>query len=159
VLRWPGHIKPDSRSNQVINSLDLFPTLTAAAGAKPGATKPLDGENLWPQIVGGSAIRRGSMFWASKQNEAPNYQFGVRRGEWKMVRRMVESKVIAEELFQLEEDPAEANDLAAKQPAIAKELAHEIDEWKALHPRCDIDSSMKPHPGWIAPDDYAKVGS
>jgi arylsulfatase A-like enzyme len=157
VMRWPGKVKAESKSTQVMSSLDIFPTLAAAIDAKPGNTKPLDGENLWPHIVDGSTVRRGSIFWASKQNELPNYQFGVRRGEWKMVRRAVESKVTSEELFNLDEDPNEANDLTGKNPAIARELAREIDEWKALHPRCDIDSSMKPHPGWIAPDDYAKA--
>ena len=157
VMRWPGKLTPGSKNNQVLSALDLFPTLAAAAGGKPGNSKPLDGENLWPQIAGGSTRRRGSLFFASKRNETPDYQFAVRRGEWKLVRRVFESKVNAEELYNVEQDVGEATDLASKQPGLAKELSHAIDEWQALHPRCDVDSSIKPHPGWMVPDDYAKA--
>jgi arylsulfatase len=32
MIRWPGHIKPGSVSNEIISGLDWFPTLLAAAG-------------------------------------------------------------------------------------------------------------------------------
>ncbi len=157
VMRWPGRLKSGSESNQVFTALDVFPTLAAAAGGSPGNTKPLDGENLWPEITDGTTKRRGSLFFASKLNEVEDYNFCVRRGEWKLVRRVHDSKVTAEELYNVEEDLSETNDLASKQASLARELGHEIDEWRALHPRCDIDSSIKPHPGWITPDDYAAL--
>jgi arylsulfatase A-like enzyme len=157
VMLWPGKLKPGSKSDQVFCALDVFPTLAAAAGGEPGNTKPLDGENLWPQIADRSTKRRGSLFFASKWNEVPNYNFAVRRGEWKLVRRVLGSKVGPEELYNVEEDLSETNDLASKQAGLVRELGREIDEWRSLHPPCDIDSSMKPHPGWIPPDDYAKA--
>ncbi|MGX5817713.1 arylsulfatase [Chitinophaga lutea] len=33
MVRWPGHIKPGTVSNEIISLLDWFPTLAAAAGA------------------------------------------------------------------------------------------------------------------------------
>ena len=33
LVRWPGHIKPGSVSNEIMSQLDWFPTLLAAAGA------------------------------------------------------------------------------------------------------------------------------
>jgi hypothetical protein len=35
----------------------------------------------------------------------------------------------------------------------------QLEEWKKLHPRTDIDSSMNPHPGWMAPSDYAQLAA
>ena len=32
MVRWPGHIKPGSVSNDIVGSHDWFPTLLAAAG-------------------------------------------------------------------------------------------------------------------------------
>ena len=32
MVRWPGHIKPGSVSNEIVSGLDWFPTLLAAAG-------------------------------------------------------------------------------------------------------------------------------
>jgi hypothetical protein len=92
-------------------------------------------------------------------NEAPDYNFGVRRGEWKLVRRIHESKVKSEELFNIDEDLGEKRDLAAGQPGLVKELGQAIDEWRALHPQCDVDSSIHPHPGWIVPEDYARAAT
>jgi arylsulfatase A-like enzyme len=32
MVRWPGHIKPGTVSNEIFSGLDWFPTLLAAAG-------------------------------------------------------------------------------------------------------------------------------
>ncbi len=151
LLRWPGRIKAGAASRLVASILDVFPTLAAAVGLAPGASKPLDGVNLWPQITSGSTTERGSLFFASKQNEALNYNYGVRKGDWKLVIAPGAEPA----LFNLAEDPGEKKDLAAQKPDFARALLKELEEWKALHPRCDIDSSIHPHPGWIPPEDYA----
>jgi arylsulfatase A-like enzyme len=68
VVRWPGHIKADVWSNEIVSGLDWFPTLLAAAGdpnvkeqllkgwaPTPGG-KPfkvhLDGYNILPYLTG-----------------------------------------------------------------------------------------------------------
>src|SRR5690349_20403364 len=48
IMRWPGHLKPGSSSQQVMTMMDYFPTLTGAAGVKPGNKLAMDGKNLWP---------------------------------------------------------------------------------------------------------------
>jgi len=65
-IRWPGHIKPDSVSNEIVSGLDWLPTLLAAAG-DPGVKQKLlegcsvggttykvhlDGYNLLPFLTG-----------------------------------------------------------------------------------------------------------
>jgi arylsulfatase A-like enzyme len=40
-VRWPGHIKPSTVSNDIISGLDWFPTLLAVAG-DTGVKDPLD---------------------------------------------------------------------------------------------------------------------
>jgi arylsulfatase len=68
MIRWPGHVKPGTVSNEMVSGLDWFPTLLAAAGdatvkdrllkgwaAKPGGTTykvHLDGYNLVPYLEG-----------------------------------------------------------------------------------------------------------
>ncbi len=65
-IRWPGHIKPDSVSNETVSGLDWLPTLVAAGGdpdvkarllkgyATGGMTYKvhLDGYNLLPYLTG-----------------------------------------------------------------------------------------------------------
>jgi arylsulfatase len=43
MIRWPGHIKPGSVSNEIISGLDWFPTLLAAAGDPDIKEKLLNG--------------------------------------------------------------------------------------------------------------------
>ncbi|MXP63572.1 arylsulfatase [Roseomonas sp. M0104] len=45
AVRWPGHIKPGSVTNQIVSNLDWFPTLVAAAGDDGIKQKLLDGFN------------------------------------------------------------------------------------------------------------------
>ncbi len=68
VIRWPGHIKADVWSNEIVSGLDWFPTLLAAAGdpnvkeqlLKGWAPTPgghtfkvhLDGYNILPYLTG-----------------------------------------------------------------------------------------------------------
>jgi arylsulfatase len=68
MIRWPGHVKPGTISNDMVSGLDWFPTLLAAAGdtmvkdrllkgwaAKPGGLTykvHLDGYNLVPYLEG-----------------------------------------------------------------------------------------------------------
>ena len=65
-IRWPGHIKPDSVSNEIVSGLDWLPTLVAAAGDPDVKQKllkgytvggmtykvHLDGYNLLPYLTG-----------------------------------------------------------------------------------------------------------
>src|SRR5262245_6516892 len=68
MIRWPGHVKPGTVSNEMVSGLDWFPTLLAAAGdttikerllkgwaAKSGGMTykvHLDGYNLVPYLEG-----------------------------------------------------------------------------------------------------------
>ncbi len=43
MIRWPGHIKPGSVSNEIVSGLDWLPTFMAAAGDPDITTKLLNG--------------------------------------------------------------------------------------------------------------------
>jgi arylsulfatase A-like enzyme len=71
MIRWPGHIKPNTWSNEIVSGQDWFPTLLAAAGdttikerllkgwaATPGGLVHkvhLDGYNILPYLEGKEA--------------------------------------------------------------------------------------------------------
>jgi arylsulfatase A-like enzyme len=54
VVRWPGHIKPNVWSNEIVSGLDWFPTLLAAAGDLTVKTQLLTG---WAPTSGGQAFK------------------------------------------------------------------------------------------------------
>jgi arylsulfatase A-like enzyme len=95
-IRWPGHIKPDSVSNEIVSGLDWLPTLVAAAGDPDVKAKllkgttvgdmtykvHLDGYNLLPYLTG-QELRspRKEFMYFSDECEA----LGLRYENWKFV--------------------------------------------------------------------------
>ena len=145
-----------AKSQQVLAVTDLFPTLLGAVGGTPQGKKPLDGLNLWPQLSGATVLAREPLFFGVKSNERADFRYAALHGEWKLIRNVEQGKAgAAEYLFHLASDPAEAKDVRDANPAKARELSAALDQWLALHPDGDILSSVRPHPGWIPPKDYA----
>ena len=60
-------------------------------------------------------------------------------------------------LFRLDQDPNEANDLAAKNPQLARELDAALDKWTALHPAGGVRFSQGAPKGWTAPKQWAEA--
>jgi arylsulfatase A-like enzyme len=95
-IRWPGHIKPDQVSNEIVSGLDWLPTLLAAAG-DPNVTQKLlkgyrvdgmtykvhlDGYNLLPYLTGQEPKSpRREFLYFSDQCEFLN----LRYENWKFV--------------------------------------------------------------------------
>ena len=156
AIRFPGRVAAGAKSQQVLAVTDLFPTLLGAVGGTPQGKKPLDGLNLWPQLSGATVLAREPLFFGVKSNERADFRYAALHGEWKLIRTMEQGKAgAAEYLFHLASDPAEAKDVRDANPAKARELSAALDQWLALHPDGDILSSVRPHPGWIPPKDYA----
>lgn len=63
IVRWPGVIKPGSRSEVPVINVDLFPTFLAAAGASVPQGKTLDGESILPLLKGDGELKRQAIFW------------------------------------------------------------------------------------------------
>ena len=110
VIRWPAVLKAGTRSSQVVTATDLFPTLAAAAGVEPGNTKPLDGENVWPAIRDGEVVARKGIVIGLRD-------LAVLDGPWKLIQSGEKSQ-----LYNLEDDPTEKHDLAAKHPDVVEKL-------------------------------------
>jgi arylsulfatase len=112
LIHAPGHV------------VDIAPTIFEVAGAEypreyqGRAIRPLDGESLLP-LLEGSARKRGPLFWEHEGNRA------VRAGRWKLVSRWRGPW----ELYDLDSDRTELNDLADREPARAAELAARYEAW------------------------------
>ncbi len=159
AIRYPARLARGVAMGQRMSVLDLFPTLCAAAGVKPGNKKPLDGRNMWPALTAGESVEGRSLFWAAKRNETQDRQHAVLSGDWKLVETVADDRKVSLALYHLGQDPAEKNDVAGEHRDVLERLRAELEEWRKLHPRTDIDSSMNPHPGWVAPSDYAQLAA
>lgn len=117
---WPGHIKPGVVDG-MIHVVDMYPTLVGIAGAKLGKNKPLDGMDMWSTISQGKASPRTEIVY----NVEP-FRGGVREGDWKLVWRTLLPS--ATELYNLQQDPSEKNNLAAQNPEKVTAMQKRINE-------------------------------
>lgn len=129
LVRWPaglpsGHVYPHA-----VSTVDIYPTLLAAARATLPHNLLLDGVNLLPFIGGEASIPRKSLFWHFRREAfVPG---GIDRkavlvGDWKLLRS---DRLESVELYDLSRDPAEERDLSSSEPEKVQELLTEIDSW------------------------------
>ena len=138
VIRWPGKVKPGSRSEIPIISTDVFPTLLEVAELKPGAQIPQDGQSLVPILTGEGRLEREALYF-----HYPNYAFhqrnrlgaAIRKGDHKLIYFFEEDQI---ELFDLRNDLSETRDLSKTRAELAgqlkKELLHWLDQTGANRP-------------------------
>lgn len=132
LIRWPGKVKP-AVSQAVVESIDLAPTILSAAGLKPAREMP--GVNLLDaEALGKRKAIFGEIFLhtaADLNKLAPNLRYRwVIRGKWKLLfpdSRNEPGRTA--ELYDLEKDPHEHENLAAKQSAEVAALTALIDAW------------------------------
>ncbi|MEJ6572769.1 MAG: arylsulfatase [Akkermansiaceae bacterium] len=121
VVKWPGKAKAGSTTDAASYFPDWFPTLTEIGGGKMPAQK-LDGVSLSQVIKGGALPKRHEpMIW-----EFNGYGgiIAVRDGKWKAIRRGLKGKKGPSpwELYDIDADPKEKNDLSKKHPERVQRL-------------------------------------
>jgi uncharacterized sulfatase len=99
-------------------SLDILPTVLAVAGLPLPREKPLDGKNILPALTGEVDRIHDHLFWTKGGSSA------VRSGRWKLVTIKGQR-----ELFDLDTDPGEFNDLADENPRKVAELSALYEAW------------------------------
>ncbi len=157
VLRLPGRLPAGSISRQLWTVMDLFPTFCAAAGVTPRNTLPFDGQNMWAALLSGKTEPRRDVFFGTGNEKRWNYAFY--ENEWKLVREVLPKDGSAtSELYRVDEDPREQDNLAASYPGIVRDLAARVDRWRALYPKDGIYEPKKTAPpGRSAPKQWAEA--
>jgi arylsulfatase A-like enzyme len=132
VIRWKGRIPEGAVDSRPVIQLDVMPTALAAAGVDVKSEWKLDGVNLLPFLTGNTrALPHETLYWRL------GGMMAIRKGAWKLVKTQegpipdlsVLDDLSSAGLYDLARDIGEANDLAAANPAKAKELADQWQRW------------------------------
>lgn len=118
IASWPGNIEPGTSSDHISAFWDVLPTLCEVAGIDTDYEN--DGISFFPTLVNSkSQEKHDFLYW-----EFPSYQGqqAVRMGKWKGLRLDIFKGNMDIELFDLENDPQEQNNIAAEHPEIVEEI-------------------------------------
>ena len=125
IIQWPSVIQKAITCEQVVTTLDLFPTLCTIAGAKTNQQMYVDGHDITSTfMMENTALEERILFWISDQAGA------VRQGDWKLVY----DKNDGEQLFNLGKDPYESQDLWQQEPKIAHQMSTALQRLQAELP-------------------------
>jgi len=121
IMRWPGRIPAGKVCSELCGTIDLLPTFAGLAAAQVPEDRVIDGRDIWPLMAGkpGAKSPHEAFFYYRGTNiEA------VRSGNWKL--RRVKKNT---ELYDLEADISEKNNLADTHPEIVKRLTGVMEEF------------------------------
>ena len=139
VARWPGHVPAGTICDETICLTDLLATSAAIVGAKLPEKAGEDSVNILPALLGEphkTPIREATV------HHALIGMFAVRQGDWKLILGRGSGGFTLPQyfpprpgepegqLYNLRDDPAEANDLYAQRPEVVKRLSALLDTYR-----------------------------
>jgi arylsulfatase A-like enzyme len=132
LVRWPATVRA-GHSDRLVSSIDLAPTILAAAGVKPAAE--MQGLNLLDESA---LAHRDAIFGEIFTHNAVDidrpatslrYRWVI-AGNWKLIVPAAQNTPNRPvELFDLAADPHEAHDVAASEPGQTARLKKLVDDW------------------------------
>lgn len=153
IIRYPSRVPP-GRSGEMAQTVDLLPTVLDAVDGEPPAAPAGSGRSLFspppappedegepplPELTGRAAVIEYNAPNRTHINAAQVKQlrvdrtpfesaiFGVRQGPWKYITYEDGRR----ELFNVEEDRGELDNLVAEYPDVADHLAVQLERWRA----------------------------
>ncbi len=139
ICRWPGKIPAGTSTMAITTTMDWLPTIAHLVGAEPPSDRKLDGVDVWTVLSGetdqlgasSSGPRTEFLYFRSLNLQA------IRQGAFKL--RLEEN-----ELYNLDQDIGESQDVAASHPEIVAKLRQRADEVDADLGRQGIGPGCRP---------------
>lgn len=135
IVRWPGEVKGGTIDNKTaIAAVDLLPTFLELAGALPPKDYKPDGESIVSAIKGDPFSRKKPIYWqwlypSNKPEFWPDA--AIQTGNWKL---LTNKELKRTELYNINTDWSEQEDLSSDMPDKTKELLDMINEFEGSLP-------------------------
>jgi arylsulfatase A-like enzyme len=143
IVKWPGVVKPGSRTDRNVIIEDFFPTILDMAGVRQYHTvQTIDGKSFLPLLQGKAAGNDQRVLiwhfpnkWLDGEAPGHNYYSAIRQGDWKLLYNMRNGKT---DLYNIRKDIREDHDLSAQYPDKTKSLLHllatQLSAWQSPMP-------------------------
>lgn len=133
IVVQPGSIEAGSRSDEIIQSSDFYPTLLEMLSIEPQPEQEFDGVSIVPALQGKSLEREAIFTYFPHAPGVPDWlppSVSVHAGDWKLIRIFHGGANGAHryKLFNLKEDIGERSNLAGKFPDKVKQLDALIEQ-------------------------------
>ncbi|MGI9239592.1 MAG: sulfatase family protein [Verrucomicrobiales bacterium] len=116
ILRWPGKVAAGKSSPAMVNQIDFIASFADLLGIKLGDDQAIDSRSTLDAFLGKSEVGQTVMLEEARTR-------ALRKGNWKFIAgAKVKNKQSAPELYNLDTDIGEQNDLAKEKPEIAAEM-------------------------------------
>jgi len=123
IVRWPGKVKADSKSDHISAFWDVMPTFADIIDVN--APEDIDGISFLPTLIDKDQSQHDYLYWEFHERGGRQ---AVRQGDWKLVVYNVFSEEsLSPELYNLKNDPGEDNNLASQYPERVQELMDIMD--------------------------------
>ena len=129
IVRWPGRVKPSTRTSTPVITMDIHATILDVANLTADPSNTPDGVSLLPMLTGESELKRDTIFF-----HYPNYAFhkknrlgsAIRSGHYKLIKFYDDESI---ELYDLKNDISESQNIADEMPTKARHLRSELEAW------------------------------
>jgi arylsulfatase A-like enzyme len=136
IVKWPGHVEPNSNSDQLICLTDLFATIAALTGNQTPDGTCEDSVSFLPALRSEpiQSTRKGVV------HHSVSGHFAYRQNNWKLIlakgsggwssprENQVPATAPVAQLYDLDKDPGEQNNLYDSQPDVATKLLAQLKE-------------------------------
>lgn len=143
IVAWPERIKPNTRSNALVQSTDFYPTLLEILELPKEEGQIFDGKSIVPALSGKPFQREAIFTYFPHNPPVPDWippSVAVHHKNWKLIREFFQGENGAHRyrLFDLAKDIGETTNVASKHPDLVRKLdaliATHLEESKAVLP-------------------------
>tara|TARA_B100000809_G_scaffold96882_1_gene95426 strand:- start:7017 stop:8594 length:1578 start_codon:yes stop_codon:yes gene_type:complete len=142
IIKWPGHVKANTVSDEVISQIDMMATLASIAGVELPENAAPDSHNFTAVIKGeayNSPIREATI------HNTYDHRWGIRKSDWLYIDDATGGRKVPESyaklrgytefntaglLFNMKNDPEQMHNLYEEYPDRVKEMANLMNEIK-----------------------------
>ena len=137
AARWPaGGVSGGNTIGERVGYIDIFPTIMSIAGYNGFYKNKLDGQDILEILKGGTIADR-DWFTYEDQNDNKIEDLAINTNQWKLIitRPAPDNDIGTSpvyELFRIDSDPGEKNNLTSQYPQKTDEISKKIENFYGL---------------------------